>query len=585
MDSQKALQEAFNQSLIANYGHDYAKQNTPAVSESENNLAAINAQTDDAKDEAAISKLPPDQQQFVRDNKGIGGALRVGAESFGNQALFGLPEMAYDKFADPNDVAEHNALKDYHSTANIVGGAGGALTSLAIGGPLFDAAGAAGHLGEAAVVGGREAEQLSLARTIASKIVGGAAEGAVVGAPQTVGNAILGDPKEAAENLVFSAGIGGLLGPAAFGLKKGIETGGELASNLNSGVNTELKSYIKDPDSLLSVFGDVNKSSLKGAELTEAGKEKLDNLITSSVKKGLKVGGLAAGGPLGYFKGELAGSLAEQVVSMIPDSAKTAALQATLKASDLAQTQLNRIPGILEGLTKSSFGKALSNSGNVFAEAGKDIASAKDDYESFKQLSDKLAADQASNKTVDTVSNNSVGIKNSDIQQAYQQTSLGAVQYLNSVIPKNPNPPKMFSDNNTWKPTASQLTAFKSQMEVVNNPYKILDKLQDGTVTTQDINAVKTVYPAIYSKITDEILKHATDNKYSNLSFAAKSKLSLMTGVPIESSFEPASINALQANFAQGNQQQKPNTSNKPLGNSNDFLTDNQKISYGMSNS
>lgn len=572
-------QEEYNKLYLEQYGsHPPVVNNTPAPTESENNLKQLEAQSDSGKEEAEIAALPPDQQKFVRDNQGIGGSLRVGAESFGNQALFGLPEMAYEKFADPNDVAQHEALKHFHQTANVVGGIGGAAASLAIGGPIFDAASGVGKAAEAAVIGGREAEQVSLARTIASKIVGGATEGAVVGAPKTIGNAALGDPKEAAENLVMSAGLGGLLGPTTFGLGKAISGASKVGSEIAGKTGEKIEGLFQDQDPLLAHFG-LDNSNMAGARLTETGMKEVKSFLGGAVKKNLELGGLGYGGPLGYIKGKLAGTLAKEAVDRIPEEYLTTGLQATLKASNFAEKQLSQIPDILSNLSSSSFGKAANSAPVVFGEGIKDLSNAKDDYEKFSKLGDKLAQDQASGNHITTIGNNSSLLShNPDIQQAYQETSLNAVNYLNTIIPKNQNAPQMFSKNDTWKPTSGQLQQFKNQVDLISNPYTILDKLRNGTVTSQDVTTLKAVYPAIYSKIQSEILKHGTDPKYSNLSFAAKNKINLLIGA---NGMSATNINALQNSFTLAKQPNPGGSSKKALSAMPSLSTENQDLSYG----
>ncbi len=536
-------------------------------------LAAFNKlHADDnlSDEEKEINALPLDQQKYVRENQGIGGSLKVGAESAGNELLFGLPEIAYKKFGDPSDVAQYEALKHFHPTANVVGGIGGALGSLAIGGPLFKGAAEAGRLAEGAVLGSRGAEELSLARTIASKLVGGAAEGAVIGAPQTVGNAVFGNPKEAAENLIFSAGLGGLLGPAKFGISKGIESGAEIGS---------------------AKLGELGQSLSKDLELGgEKTKEKITEMIGDNIKEAFKLAGLHSAGLPGLVVGKgigaLSGSLAEKALGMLPEEYITKGLQATLKANKLGQDQLNKIPEILDGLSKSGFGKAVAASGSIFGETGKDIAGSKNDYESFEKLSKKLADNQATLKNQEIIGNNSAGLNhNQEIQNAYQESALNAVNYLQSVIPKNPNPVIPFSPNK-WQPSDIQLKQFKSQLDIVHNPYVVLNKLQTGTLTRADVTTLQNVYPAIYSKMTNEILKHATDPKYSNVSYSAKAKLSLLTGIPMDQSFNSNTINTLQSDFTAQPSNEQNNTSQskgskKALDKNPPLTTELQNISFG----
>lgn len=565
--------EAFEKAYAEQYG-----SNSPTI---------VQQQTESDKiGEELNNKV---QSQNAESDSDTLGALKVGAESAGNQLAFGLPEIAYEHLAAPSDVADYEAQKRAHPVANLVGGGIGALGSLAIGGPLFEGAAKAGQLVEGAVLGGRALEDTSIARPLASKMLGGAAEGAVIGSPTTIAQTALGDPKAAAENLMFSAGLGGLLGPAKFGLSKAFEGGSEIASNALSATDDKLSSFIKEPSPQLSLFGETNKSGLAGSEITDAGRSSIQNLLGGVIKKSAKLAGLATGGPLGYLKGEAVGELAKQAVNMIPDQYLTAGLQATLKATQLANKQISRIPDILNNLSESGFGKAVGVSGSIMGEAGKDIAKSADDYEAFEKFSKKLTDNQVNGKTQDIIGNNSAALSHNPIlQSAYQMASLNAINYLQSVMPKNPNPVKLFSTYK-WQPTQAQLNQFKSRLDIVHNPYIVLDKLNDGTITGSDVDTLQHVYPSIYTNITNSILKHGTDPKYENLSFAAKNKLSTLTGVAIDSSWDPVSINALQANFTKQSANSpdsgvSDNTggSKKALSNFPSLSTENQNISMGQ---
>lgn len=521
----------------------------------------VNSQNTDPE-QAEIAALPADQQQFVKDNSGIAGSLRVGAESAGNELAFGLPELAYKHFADPNDVAQHEALKHFHQTANIVGGGLGAVGSLALGGPIFKGAAEAGRLAEGAVLGGRAAEETSLARALASKLVGGAAEGAVIGAPRSAGDLAFGDPKEAAENLLVSAGIGGLLGPASFALKKGAEVGADVAGNIGGAAEDKLGSFIKDPDPQLSLFQDVNKSNLLSAQLSDAGRSAIDKTLVGALKKTLTAGGIAHG-PLGYVASQGIGEIADKAVQMIPDSAKTAGLQATLKAVQFGNKQLSKIPDILDYLSTSQTGQAMKEGPSIFAQMGKDVAKQDDEYKQFETISKKLAQSSVSDSGQDNIANNALALKhNPEVQTAYAGTALNTVQYLNSILPKNPNQPLPFSKN-TWKPSQQQLNDFKGQLDLIHNPYKILDKLKNGQVSPQDVKTLQTVYPTIYGKIVSGIMSHAADPKYADMPYNVKSNLAQLTGMSLDPTFDPQTMSFLQSNFQPGKDDQSTDTPTK----------------------
>jgi hypothetical protein len=197
------------------------------------------------------------QARQIEEGKSITGALKVGALKAGSEALFGLPELAYEHLAPKADVEEWEEKKEAHPVASVVGSGLGFAANMAVGGELFDAAALAGRGVEGAVLGGRAAQTAAKAAegaSIASKAAEGASiagkagqalnagrslagaatetapgfgrkllasaakmgtEGAVISAPQVVTEAALGDPKEAAEHLFYGIGSGAMLGLAA----------------------------------------------------------------------------------------------------------------------------------------------------------------------------------------------------------------------------------------------------------------------------------------------------------------------------------------------------------------------------------
>ncbi len=173
-------------------------------------------------------------REYVDQNQGLRGDLKVGLGQLADEALMGLPELILDKTQDPLAVAKREALKKEHELANASGGLTGFATSLLVGGPLWKAGAKAGaataaHLAEklgvtaAEQVGSRTLKTVAtdVLKNMAAKGAGAAVEGAVVTAPHAITEAALGDPEAAAETLLAGAGIGTLFG-----------AGGSLAKDL-----------------------------------------------------------------------------------------------------------------------------------------------------------------------------------------------------------------------------------------------------------------------------------------------------------------------------------------------------------------
>ena len=96
-------------------------------------------------------------RSYLEENRGASGALKVAAESFLNEASFGVADAMANHFGggDALDAAKAEALRKEHWAANLLGGIGGFGTSFLYGGELFKGAEMLGRGAEGLVTGGR----------------------------------------------------------------------------------------------------------------------------------------------------------------------------------------------------------------------------------------------------------------------------------------------------------------------------------------------------------------------------------------------------------------------------------------------
>lgn len=180
-------------------------------------------------------------REFVAENKGIKGAVKVGLMQFADEALMGIPELVGEHMADPVDRAKYEALKKDHELANAIGGVAGFGASMAYGAPLFKGAAAVGGMAERGVLAltekalagkiaatGVEAGSREIAGKIVAKALASGAslgtEAGLIAAPHAITEAALGDPDAAAETLLWSIGPGAVLGfvaPSAKAIVRG----------------------------------------------------------------------------------------------------------------------------------------------------------------------------------------------------------------------------------------------------------------------------------------------------------------------------------------------------------------------------
>jgi len=290
-------------------------------------------------DEGYTIETPFQKQvnDYVDENKGVVGALKVGAGQIADEALLGIPEMIYDKTADPLAVAQKEALKKEHAAANALGGvvgfgatlipSGGAsavakagttaatLSKLNPAAKLFEGASTVGraaekYVAEKLATAGVEKGAEGLAKKVVSSAAGSGAEGLVLATPHTITEAALGDPDDAAETLMAGGLLGGALGAATPFLKKlgklgkeKVESYGQIKDYQESsalaalGASPAQKFALKDkspdvveklPDFLIGITKDDPKALLNINKLNKRvqdAEEVAGQLIGSSLKK------------------------------------------------------------------------------------------------------------------------------------------------------------------------------------------------------------------------------------------------------------------------------------------------------------
>jgi hypothetical protein len=81
--------------------------------------------------------------------------------------------------------------------------------------------------------------------------------------------------------------------------------------------------------------------------------------------------------------------------------------------------------------------------------------------------------------------------------------------YLAQAMPKNPGmPTNIFTDS--WKPADYEVQRFRKVVQVARAPLTILDDLHAGTITADQVNAVKELYPRLYESILTKVREEIT---------------------------------------------------------------------------
>ncbi len=510
------------------------------------------------------------------ENQGARGAGKVLQGKVTSEYLMGLPEMAAKAAMTGQENADWEALKEKNPTASAVGSAEGIVGNMLT--PGVNMAGLAGKAGKAAQFGG---EATSLAGKALQGAVKLGAEGAVYSAPRTAGELLLAqDPEKAAETLLVGVGVSALFGSVGALGKAGLKAGsGAMAGRAEALV-------AKQPEAVAAKLAEASAAKVTQAEaeaanaarvaaesygapgVVEAADAAAKNVIAvkaaQAAEAAAKVAEAApeaeqtlAGKALDYAKGKLVdhalntaassfGPLGYGVKALAKGAYKLGtddALQAKVltHAASVARSIDSVAPALEEIGTKA----ATASSGEWLAQmSGKPDASKQ---EQFQAITDKLARLSADPEhRVDSVSRLTAPFDplHPDAASAMTMKLNSAVDYLYGAMPKNPAMPGPFEATPKWRPSDAELDRYGRRVEVALNPFVVVERMKQGTLTKEHVEALDALYPQLAGELRKRVLEKAADPKALVLSRTQRAQVGTLLGTP------PRSVAAYQAMYS-----------------------------------
>lgn len=141
---------------------------------------------------------------------------------------------------------------------------------------------------------------------------------------------------------------------------------------------------------------------------------------------------------------------------------------------------------------------------------------------------------------------------------ALDMSAHNAIQFLASKMPKSGQTPGLFDFMGKKKmPSQYDVSKFERYLRAVESPKTVIKDLESGHIDQESVETLKTVYPAIYDNLRNNIINKISE-KPDKIPYNKKIRLGLLLDVPTDSSMLPESILGLQSTFQQQEQQQQP---------------------------
>lgn len=314
-----------------------------------------------------------------------------------------------------------------------------------------------------------------------------------------------------------------------------------------------------DDRNILDMFQKENRAGSRLVNLSTA--------IASGIGGAI---GLGTAGPAGLIAGSMGGAVADiyggqilkGLVDKFPSMAGLLFVEQTMKKN--AQ-RIDEIPSLLQRMSKigsknvapstlainslyrvlqsTDTGKenpkknpALSESAHKISEIYERVSELLSDPYLLKAHLEKM--------TQGLTEGGAPGISSDFIMKAQQ-----VLQYIAAIIPKPPSPTSPFQRRIPWKPADYEIYAFAQKLQVLEDPLSVLDFLENGSLTQNHMEALNAIYPQISQEIRKKVTETAMSGEEIALDYDKRIKLSLLLGVPIDTTLTPQSVNYFQSGF------------------------------------
>lgn len=178
--------------------------------------------------------------------------------------------------------------------------------------------------------------------------------------------------------------------------------------------------------------------------------------------------------------------------------------------------------------------RAVVSNSDVIKDILGDSSNGLSKKQQYQKLTDSIVHAQMSPEQINQETKLLVSVFHFDpnLQSEIAKHQKNKIDYLYKAMPKNPNPPKPFTKDN-WEPPKSDKKAFLDKVEVAHNPMIVMDRIADGTLNNNHLEALDALYPQMKQKLVGAVQVLAHDPKAPFLPIGTRLYLSKLTGVDL----------------------------------------------------
>lgn len=123
------------------------------------------------------------------------------------------------------------------------------------------------------------------------------------------------------------------------------------------------------------------------------------------------------------------------------------------------------------------------------------------------------------------------------------------LEFLAGKLPKRPDIGGIPIGPDKWQPSDMEMRTFARYASAVEDPHAVVERLAAGSVTPEDAEAMRSVYPEMFADIQRQIIESLPSLRQT-LPYQRRLAMSIFSGVAVDPALDPRVLAVLQGTFA-----------------------------------
>lgn len=163
------------------------------------------------------------------------------------------------------------------------------------------------------------------------------------------------------------------------------------------------------------------------------------------------------------------------------------------------------------------------------------------------------------------IHNNLAGVRAADpmLSDQMEELAFARLMFLGEKMPKDPGAGAQLGKRKPWQPSDSEIIRWARYIEASEHPETVLHSVADGTVTPEQVETMKTLYPVTYQRVRGDIVARSAELQ-KTLTWDQRLSLGVLFEVPTDDILRPENVTAMQNNFLPSEPDKQANGAKMP---------------------